>query len=319
MCKNVVIVCLSILLIISCESTPKKPEISKEQKTKQNKEILISEETNKKVEAENTSIAIVEEPKIISTTLTIHSKPETTAVNKAFKSPFAIKITNENQEILVNVPVEISYPVSKEKGEISFEKKELFSNDNGIVAFEASVPTFSANTNITFSVTNEKYAPVAVTIPYKVKTNIYSSGGSIALVDFTKAGKAITTNSASSSAVLKNLMLAGFRNIGNSDFTRYVVTDDTEGLLDSAKKLFQNRTTYILFGSIKYGEIKTNEDGTVTVTITAKSECHNLIKNYCYFQEDLAITKTGKTEYEATTKAKNEIYTILADQVMLSL
>ena len=35
--------------------------------------LLISEETNKKVEAENTSIAIVEEPKIISTTFAVNA------------------------------------------------------------------------------------------------------------------------------------------------------------------------------------------------------------------------------------------------------
>ncbi|MBE6350225.1 MAG: hypothetical protein E7062_05700 [Spirochaetaceae bacterium] len=317
--KNVLTLCLLILLLISCKSTPEKNIPTQELPNTTMQEATSSIPQQVEVTEPIVVPEVIEEPKIISVTMTTVSMPASTSVSKGFKTPFTVKLTGENQETLQNVPVEITYPINKEKGKITYEKQIIASDEKGEVSFLANIPTFSADTVVTFSISDEQYTATSVTIPYRVKTNIFSSGGSIALVDFTKAGKAITTNTASSSAVLKNLMLAGFRNVGNSDFTRYVVANDTAGLLANAKKLFQNRTTYLLFGSIKYGEITTNEDGTVTATIKAKADCYNLIKNYCYFEEDFSVTKTSKTEYDAVAKAKNEIYTRLAEKIMLSL
>ena len=118
----------------------------------------------------------------------------------------------------------------------------------------------------------------SIDLPYLVATNMKASGGSIAIVDFTKAGKPITSNSETSSAVLTELIKKGFTRIGNCDFVNEVASKNDAAVQRSASELFGKSVTYLIYGTVKYDTVEKVDAG-FHVVLRAELKVRHILQN----------------------------------------
>lgn len=226
------------------------------------------------------------------------SSPIATRNGRAFKAPFIISISNENNVPSVGVPVLVKYPVKKEAGIIIYNTDTLLSNEKGIVTFESPIPTISCSSEIVFSTENGN-SNEFLSIPYQVYTNKLGNGVSISLLDYTQSGTPITNNSLSSSALLTAMYKKGFSNIGNSDFVNEIHSDNLELLYRNAKVLFANRINYLVFGTVKYDTpIEKLENGQFQVTMTTTFRVMDTANGTILLNDSITTTVADKSEWD---------------------
>jgi hypothetical protein len=323
-------------LFFSCTTAP-----TKEEAVPMNEEVIVIENTSvqdiitKDTENEDIEEEILIDPvteyekKAESVVLSLLTLPSPSIKGSSFKKPFSIKVSNSDGTDAVNFPITIEYPHNIKGGVIEFTTVKAETNEHGIIEFLSPTANFSCSSVISFYPTPDLYSSnidpiiqrISLKIPYLVKTNLTSAGGSICLVDYDKQGKAITNNGLTSSAVLGNLIRSGFSRIGNAEFYKEVADGDTDFLYKKANDLFGSITSYFIYGTVKYINTPVKDElGLYTVNLTADIVCIDMKTKDELFKTTIEVTGTGKTENSALNNARNEqLAPLLAEKIMYGI
>ncbi|MBR4628968.1 MAG: hypothetical protein IKO57_00785 [Treponema sp.] len=286
--------CASTKVDDATSPTPRETEVKADSEKKDS-----SEKNDKDTKSENESSsksnysAFLE--KIEGLKIEVTETPKETTKLKAFLTPYAIKITkNANGIPLSNLKIKAHYPSSRNAstGEIIYADSVIqidsSSETECSLDFLPPVPQCSANDKITFSPyfdenetdiekfekEAEKYA---VEAEYKVRTNMKSAGGVVSILDFDKSGKAQKGgNLKSSSSLLMKIYGAGFKNVGNDDFSKEIAEGNEENIFNNAIRKYKDATfSFLIYGIYKYDTEVTAENPT-DVSLIGEVNCLNL-------------------------------------------
>ncbi|MGI5172035.1 hypothetical protein H0R92_00320 [Treponema sp. OMZ 840] len=319
--------CCIAVFFISCLSTPKdsvsqpdaaqevsvqnikgKPEEKKTdtvQKTGK-KLTVVYDETDNSAEKQKT-VDLLAEYKLLCENINIKivNSPSETKSGFAFTSAFSIAVTDKQGHPAASVGFTVKYPSSRINDNLVFATEEIQSDKNGIVVFSSPLPEFSCNTHVSFYPTAAvmdsqvlQYAEEnSVKIPYKVYTDKTNKSLSVSILDYTESGKAITSNSLTSSSLLKALFRKGFRRAGNSDFINEIHNGNIDLLYKNASALFRGQIDYLIFGTVKY-------ESPVTKT---EDELYEAVQRIDLFIMDIKTSDIIlQTSYSFSAKEKNQ-------------
>lgn len=341
--KKIIILAFILMSIISCKSTDNN-ESSLEQ------ENIISSE-NETVE-KDIDIDSSKQEEIIKPEITDYSKdineytdlynkyeillksdPKFVTKGSSIKTPYIINVINkENQMPVPDFPLIIKTPYEKdENGNLIFDSVNKRTDLQGKLEFypTPSKIAFDSYIQINFepkntdseflkqldNILDEK----SFKFPYKVKSNLCTKGGSIALVDFTKEGKPISNNSLSSSSLLIALYQKGFSNVGNSpDIINEIISGDTTTVYKASKKL-SPRNYYLTYGTVKIGNSTKNEDNTFSVKLDVDITSLDMQNNKIFFKSNFTIEKNGKTENDAIGNARKEMANKISELMLYGM
>jgi len=254
------------------------------------------------------------------------SVPSATTKGKAFKSAFSVKLVSKEGKVNpLNLKYTVTYPIVDAEGKKSTETKVLEPSENGNIEFTSPAFTEAISSYVTFKIDLPEnfYASFAnapsIDLPYLVATNMKASGGSIAIVDFTKAGKPITYNSETSSAVLTELIKKGFTRIGNCDFVNEVVSKNDAAVQRSASELFGKSVTYLIYGTVKYDKVEKTESGSIHVVLRAELKVRHILKNKELISTTIVSEATEKSEWAAINSARKKLAYTASNQILYGM
>lgn len=238
-------------------------------------------------------------------TLSVVSAPGETTKGRAFSKPYVVKAADASGNAVPGFQIASETPFSPEKTVIT-------TDESGTASYLPPLPEKSSYSEIKFfpdgDMSNTEIAEEAeklsVSAPYKVQTNRKSAGGVIAVVDFSKSEKPITSNPVSSSNLLMSLMKLGFTRIGNIDLTNDVLKDDPLSLQKKARAMVGNTAAYLVYGTVKYKSVEKKEDGTTTVSLIGKIKALDLKTGEILFEEEKDSSVNGKNEWNALRDAR---------------
>lgn len=249
--------------------------------------------------------------------------PKATTVKKDFTSNFVAKLVCTNDAFdLTTCNVRVTYPVANTVGVISYESTVLAVQSDGSVTFAPTKPLFACNDFVTFELyLGEHFIDEdlpKVLMPYKVATNLKASGGSIAIVDYSKAGKVITTDSATSSSVLTALMNRGFTRVGNCDFTQAVTSKNDASVQKEASALFGSSVTYLIYGTVKYLTSEKTDAG-YHIVLEGDIRVRNILTNTQLLSFTVRGDATEKSEWNGLNNARKQLAENVADAVLYGM
>ena len=253
------------------------------------------------------------------------SAPAPTIKGKSFKSSFSVRIVSkENKVNPLKLKYSVTYPSVDAEGKKITTTKILEPAEDGTVEFMSPVLDYAVSSFATFKLDippnvyeNFENAP-SIDLPFLVATNMKSSGGSISIVDFSKAGKPITSNSETSSAVLTELIKKGFTRIGNCDFVNEVVSKNDAAVQRSAVELFGKSVTYLIYGTVKYETIEKTENG-IHVILKAELKVRNILQNKELLFTTVLSEATEKTEWAAINAARKKLALLTSDKILYGM
>lgn len=234
--------------------------------------------------------------------------PAAIRVGQNFAMDFTATVINQDTESAESgITVTVTYPVGKDKTEISFATTELTTDDQGQVSFTPPDTSFTCNSEITFSV-ESKDGKKVVSIPYIVKTNRHNKGGNIAIVDYGLTGNPIRDNSRSASALLTALIRNGFSSIGNVDFVNEVHSGDQAKIYQAAYNLIGNNSNFLIYGTVKYNGEVTEKDGIFYTPLIGDITCLEMKTGKELFHTVIEVVGEGSSEWAALQNARMDLF-----------
>lgn len=298
------------ILMFSCATT--KSFVAEEDKTP----LLNTENTTKSDEDKKTNLEAspaIKNPtpfelykaKTEGITLKVTSYPAETTKGKAFSKPYEISVADKDGKPAGNIEIAVKTPFSSERTVVT-------TDETGKASYLPPVPEKSFYSEIKFfpdgdmgnAEIAEEAEKISAAAPYKVQTNMKSAGGVIAVVDFSKSEKPITSNPVSSSNLLMSLMKLGFTRIGNIDLTNDVLKDDSFALQKKTRAMVGNSAAFLVYGTVKYKSVEKSPDGTTTVALTGKIKALDLKTGGILFDEEKDSSASGKNEWNALRDAR---------------
>lgn len=300
-----------VLSAVSCGTT-KNLETENSQDLSQNSEI---QKENQIPEAKEPTAAELYKSKTDGITLSLVSYPGEITKRKEFSKPYLIRVSDQNGNSVQNFEIAVQTPFS--------EKITITTDENGNASYLPPAPQKSSNSEIKFypdgdlsdSEISEKAKELEISAPYKVQTNMKSAGGVIAVVDFSKTEKPITSNQVSSSNLLMSLMKLGFTRIGNIDLTNDVLKDDSAALQKKAKSMVGNTAVFLIYGTVKFKSVDKNDNGTTTVNLTGNIKVLDLKTGEILFEKERDSSVNAKNEYNALTDARKNLAAAFAQDL----
>ncbi|MBO7420723.1 MAG: hypothetical protein J6U06_06350 [Spirochaetaceae bacterium] len=253
------------------------------------------------------------------------SAPPATTKGKSFKSAFAVKLVSKTGMVNpLNLKYTVTYPIIDEDGKKTTATKIVEPSEDGTIEFTSPTYPGAISSSVTFKVdlpenvyTDFANAP-SIDLPFLVATNMKASGGSIAIVDFTKAGKPITSNSETSSAVLTELIKKGFTRIGNCDFVNEVVSKNDAAVQRSASELFGKSVTYLIYGTVKYDTVEKVDAG-IHVILRAELKVRHILQNKELMATTIVSEATEKSEWAAINAARKKLAYTASNQILYGM
>ncbi|MBO7174529.1 MAG: hypothetical protein J6V57_02135 [Spirochaetaceae bacterium] len=247
-------------------------------------------------------------PPVPDLSLQAGKTPAAIRVGQNFAIDFTATVINQDTESAESgITVTVTYPVGKDKTEISFATTELTTDDQGQVSFTPPDTSFTCNSEITFSV-ESKDGKKVVSIPYIVKTNRHNKGGNIAIVDYGLTGNPIRDNSRSASALLTALIRNGFSSIGNVDFVNEVHSGDQAKIYQAAYNLIGNNSNFLIYGTVKYNGEVTEKDGIFYTPLIGDITCLEMETGKELFHTVIEVVGEGSSEWAALQNARMDLF-----------
>lgn len=308
--KKSVLASVALAFAFASCGTTKNLETENSQDSSQNSEIKSQEIQNENQipQVKEPTAAELYKSKTDGISLQVLSYPGEITKGKEFSKPYLIHVSDQSGNSVPNFEIAVQTPFDSQKTVIS-------TDENGNASYLPPSPQKSSNSEIKFypegdlsdSEIAEEAKKLEISAPYKVQTNMKSAGGVIAVVDFSKTEKPITSNPISSSNLLMSLMKLGFTRIGNIDLTNDVLKDDSAALQRKAKSMVGNTAVFLIYGTVKFKSVDKNDDGTTTVNLTGKIKALDLKTGEILFEKERDSSVNAKNEYNALTDARKNL------------
>lgn len=313
---------LATMLLISCGSTSVVSESSEsadknsEQKTQKALNVVDSVFNAYKENVNGKILKVVSSPKEI-------------VLGKNFASPYKFSVTGADNSPVSNFELTVYYPSDKSNDEVEFTAAVITTDEKGIASFTPETPVKTYNSQIKVcpsgNFENKKISELAktmtVTAPFKVSTNLKSAGGTLAIVDFTASGKPITGTFATSSALLKQLMISRFTRIGNapSEVNTQVLNGDTGRIYSKAKAMLGGYSAFLIYGTVKHVEAPVVENGKTTVKLCAEIKNMNMKDGSVTYEVTKTVSATENNEWAALEKARAELTASISNSLIYGM
>lgn len=308
--KKSILASVALAFAFASCGTTKNLETENSQDSSQNSEIQSQEIQNENQipQVKEPTAAELYKSKTDGISLQVLSYPGEITKGKEFSKPYLIHVSDKDGNSVPNFEIAVQTPFDSQKTVIS-------TDENGNASYLPPSPQKSSNSEIKFypegdlsdSEIAEEAKKLEISAPYKVQTNMKSAGGVIAVVDFSKTEKPITSNPVSSSNLLMSLMKLGFTKIGNIDLTNDVLKDDSAALQRKAKSMVGNSSAFLIYGTVKFKSVDKNDDGTTTVNLTGKIKALDLKTGEILFEKERDSSVNAKNEYNALTDARKNL------------
>lgn len=240
--------------------------------------------------------------------LEVGNTPSEIKVGQSFLSNFYVVVKDKETQLAVSgEEVSVTYPAGKKDGVVLYETEIVVSDGDGYVFFVPVKTTFSCNDTVTFEI-HSKDGIATAEIPYKVSTNLYNRGGNISIVDYTKNGNPVTSNSQSASALLLSFMRNGFSKIGLMDFVQEIHTDNTAEIQRQAYNMVGNQSAFIIYGTVKYDGEVTQKDGKYQVPLVSTLTAMDIKTGKKLCSTEIKVIGQGNSEWEAMENARKDLW-----------
>ncbi len=242
--------------------------------------------------------------------------PAPTTNGIPFASEFSASVTDSAGNPLEGITLTVKYPCANENGTLTFTTENIISGENGKAHFDSPLPEFSCNADILFyptpKTTDENVLSYAedhaLKMPYKVHTDKLRRVFSISLLDYTPSGNIITTNSVSSSTLLKAMYKKSFRSVGNAEFIKEIDSGNTKQLYKSASALFANKINYLIFGTVKYEQpVKKNAEGLYSTVLKADISIMEMKSGTIVLHTVESFSAQEKSEWQLLDTLRNKM------------
>lgn len=308
-------------LLVSCASTNSSnsksktlaPELSAQNKTDSSSELS---------DEESASEIFIKSLEGLSLSFT--KSPKTTSVKKAFSSSFDFIAKDKSGNPLANYPLTISFPSSKENGEIIYSEIDIKTNENGSYSYTADIPSFSANTTLAVYPTpidnSDEVIDAAVSYraeaDWKVKSDIITKGAVLFIWDFNEKNKPVNN----SYDILSEFRTRGMSLVGNAPIneTSYI-GKPISTLYRENYEIIENAYGYLIVGTVKFSKPVSPVDDKYSCSLVADIQAVNMKNGQLIFSSIFEHEATGKNWNECVTKAKEELAIMVVDALVYGL
>ena len=303
--------CITLFLLLSCEST----QIEKQS------EVLQSQQAGLEIPVK--SEAEIFEESLNGIKLSVVSAPSPIIAGNAFKKPYTIAVTI-NEKPAASFPLIIKFPQSKEKGIPVFSEVSVKTDENGNVGFNPENTDFSCERYIAVAPdpksTDSEVIAVAkkyeVKSDFKIKTKLRSNG-IISLVDYNLSEKPLA-DTLSSSLLLKDLMKKGFTSIGNFDIPRNILST-SDGIYKYVHGIVGNSVSFLVYGTVKYATPIIQENGLYKCTLAGRISCMNLKTGEILYTTEKTATAIESVDWKAINSAREKLSEELGQAINYNL
>jgi hypothetical protein len=252
------------------------------------------------------------------------SVPGETSAGTAFKKDFSVKAYSVAQDKKIPLPgleFSVLYPALAADGSKVVMSESRKSDADGLVAFSAPVPARSGKDKVVIapalttrdsalldSINARKSAGTyAVSFPHVVSTNAKRQSTTIAILDFDKNGKAITSSDPSATTLLAPLVRKGFNRIGMAEFPTQLASGDESAVLKSAKAQFGSGVQRFIFGTAKIESLAQGDDGAWTCTLVTRVSVWDFALDAKVYSTEIRYSSVAKTESAAIEAARKKV------------
>lgn len=291
------------LIFSSCLTTKEATEVS-----------VVEEDTSTEILQDNNEPEqIVEElppppPPLPNLTVEVGKTPSQIRQGQSFSSDFTATVLDKDTGNPVEgVTVTLQYPTSSVNDEVTFSTEQLITDSQGVVSFTPADTSFTCDSTVTFSV-ESRNGTEKTTIPYQVRTNRHSKGGSISILDYNLKGEPVRDNSRSASALLTSLIRNGFSNVGLVDFVNEIHSGDQERIYQAAHNLIGNNSNFFVYGTVKYNGEVTKVDGEFHVPLIGEITCLDMKTGEELYHTVIEVVGKGSSEWAALQNARMDLF-----------
>ena len=312
--RNRIFITVTALAAVSCASAPAPSPVPEEARSGH---VRQAEEAGEQPAEERHT------EKAVGITLSLVSSPKETTKNKDFAAPFVIKAVSQDGAAVPSFGIAVSYPSSRENGEIVLATAEITTDESGTASFLPPTPKYSFSSQASFfpagdmgdGHTAENASERAVSAPFKVQTNLKAAGGVIAVVDLTQSGRA-SSNPVSSSNLLMTMMRLGFTQIGNApvEIMNLVPAGDDAKIHARAKAMLGASQNFLIYGTVRTDSSERTGSG-FSCTLTGTVRAASMRTGEIMFVTERTLTATGASEAAALANARKTLAEELAGEI----
>ncbi len=305
-------------ILISCVSTNANQE---ESNTNAPKLISEKEEESRKDEYSEADLFI---KNLEGISISFTKKPKPTDINRNFNSTFDFSAKDKSGKALANYPLTISFPSSKENGEILYSEIDIKTDANGNYSYTAETPTFSANTTLAVYPTpidySDKVIDAAVSYraeaDWKVKSDIITKGAVLFIWDFNEKNKPINN----SYDILSEFRTRGMTMVGNAPIneTSYI-GKPLSTLYKENYEIIETAYGYLIVGTVKFAKPVAPVDDQYSCTLIADIQAVNMKNGKLIYSSTFEHEAKGKNWNTCVSKAKEELATTVVDALVYGL
>ncbi|MCR5189575.1 MAG: hypothetical protein K6C97_11625 [Treponema sp.] len=314
-------------LLISCASTNSNqttsnelaPSISSDEAASKN---LNKDKANADSDKETPAQLFINSLEGIS--LTFSKTPKATYINKAFNSSFDFSAKDKDGNPLVNYPITISFPSSKENGEILYSEIDIKTDKNGNYSYTAETPSFSVNTTLAVYPTPIDYSDEVIDAAvsyraeadWKVKSDIITKGAVLFIWDFNEKNKPINN----SYDILSEFRTRGMTMVGNAPVneTSYI-GKPISTLYKENYEIIENAYGYLIIGTVKFSKPVEPVDDQYSCSLTADIQAVDMKNGKLIYSSIFEHEAKGKNWNACVSKAKEELATMVVDALVYGL
>lgn len=325
-CKKLILSSIATTLFLtSCATTSVKNENSNSTTTvnESTKKENTNKSKNEKVVVEPTPEEIFLED-ISNVFIKFTATPKITNVNKAFSSPYTVKVTDKNEVPLTDYILTVSYPSSKVDGVISFTEMEVTTDANGEYSFTPEKQTFGCDSQICIYPTplndsvKEQSIVKGATASWKVRSDIINKGAVLFIWDYNEKERPITN----SYEVLSQFRSRGMTMVGNAPIneTSYI-GKPLSTLYKENYEIIENAYGYLIVGTIKFTKpVEPTEDGDgYLCSLVADIQAVSMKNGNKVFETKVMQEAIGKNWNACVSECKDKLAEKVVDQIVYGL
>ena len=252
------------------------------------------------------------------------SSPKEITNGKAFAAPFIFNV-NKNGEALADFPVTITYPSSRTADGLTFATKDVKSDENGNITFEAEKMDFAANTKVKVYPTPisdnaallERLKPFTAEADWKVKSNLATKGAVLFVWDFNEKDRPVNNYT----QVQGEFRSRGITQVGNGPINETSYIGKLKALYKDTYNTIGTIYGYLIYGTVKFTEpVTALEDGS-GYTCTLKSEIIGIdMKNGAQlYSSEITYESKGKNWNECVSKGKDKLAELIVNDIIYGL